>query len=474
MNSESTNTQSKPDLSSETMAKEGYRKTKYGWIPEEWKLYRFDNVFTFIKSYSFSRNDLTFNEDEGDTYYIHYGDIHAKFDSLILHLESENHSGIPLLKKASKPDKELTYLAEGDLVIADASEDYDGVGECVEIGEINNSKKIVAGLHTLVARDKSGKTTNRYRAYILKSWPVAKELKKIATGISVYGISKSNLSKLKIPLPPLPEQKKIAEILSTWDEAIDKIERLITKKKELKKGLMQQLLTVAKGKSAPKTRFLGFEKKWKRMRLNKVFDFLRSISVSRKDLEVINHQNGTLNVHYGDIHTKFNSVSCLDVGRSKNIPSIVDDYSYPSSIDYAKDGDVIMVDASEDYEGVGECIELENVGEKKLTAGQHTFLLRDKKDLTVTGFRSLIFEQREVKKQLKRVVTGSKVFGLSKTNLSKIKVFIPSKDEQRRIVQVLQNIESEIERLKSLERYLGIQKNGLMQQLLTGRTRVQT
>lgn len=235
--------------------KEGYKKTKLGWIPKEWEIHRFDKVFDFKKSYSFSRNDLTFEEGEGDTFYIHYGDIHSKFDTLILHLQEENHAEIPLLKQSSKPEKDLIYLEEGDLVIADASEDYEGVGECIEVGELNNSKKLIAGLHTIVARDKSGKTMDRYRAYILKNWPVAKELKKIATGISVFGISKGNLSKLRIPLPPLQEQKKIAEILSTWDRAIETLKQLIAKKEGLKKGLMQQLLT-------GKKRFPGFEGEW--------------------------------------------------------------------------------------------------------------------------------------------------------------------------------------------------------------------
>lgn len=83
----------------------------------EWKLYRFVNIFDLIKSCSFSRSDLTYDDNERDTYYIHYGDIHAKFDSVILHLREENHGGIPLLKQSSKSKKDLVYLKEGDLVI---------------------------------------------------------------------------------------------------------------------------------------------------------------------------------------------------------------------------------------------------------------------------------------------------------------------------------------------------------------------
>lgn len=228
---------------------------------------------------------------------------------------------------------------------------------------------------------------------------------------------------------------------------------------------MQELLS-------GKTRFPGLEGEWEEVSVGKVFEFLRSIPVSRKDLQKNRLEDSVLNLHYGDLHVKYNSNTTLDVSNSHDIPVIVNGYSYPSNIDYAKDGDVIIVDASEDYEGVGECVELKNIGDKKLTAGLHTFLLRNKKEVTVNGFRSLIFEQPEVKKQLKRVVTGSNVYGLSKTNLAKIPIFLTSKDEQRKIVAVLQAVETEINDLKSMEEVLRLQKKGLMQQLLTGKTRV--
>jgi type I restriction enzyme, S subunit len=297
-------------------------------------------------------------------------------------------------------------------------------------------------------------------------------LLRLTSGSTFPNINSKNIKNLRIPLPPLPEQKKIADILSTWDRAIETLEQLIAKKDELKKGLMQQLLTPSKSGQAPKKRFPGFEGKWKKIKAGKLFDFLRSISVSRKDLEESSSEESVLNLHYGDLHVKYNSRTMLDVGMSNDIPSIVNGYTYPTNIDYAKDGDVIIVDASEDYEGVGECVELKNVGEKKLTAGLHTFLLRDKMDLTVEGFRSLIFEQPSVKKQLKRIVTGSNVFGLSKTNLAKVEVDLPLKEEQEKIVNTLQGIESEIGSLIVMRDYFEFQKKGLMQQLLTGKKRV--
>ncbi|MEH1010985.1 restriction endonuclease subunit S [Campylobacter concisus] len=121
------------------------------------------------------------------------------------------------------------------MVIADASEDYIDIAKSVEIKNLEH--KAVAGLHTFLLRDKGDYFADGYKGYILYEPWVAKELKKKATGISVLGISKSNLLNLKIKLPPLDEQEKIAEILSTWDEAINLTINLIESKKQFKKLL---------------------------------------------------------------------------------------------------------------------------------------------------------------------------------------------------------------------------------------------
>ena len=98
-------------------------------------------------------------------------------------------------------------------------------------------------MHTFAFRDIDNKTVAGFRTYIFKNPNVKKALKIIATGSKVYGISKGNIQKFKIVLPPLPEQQKIAQILATWDVAINKQEALVEEKQLQKKALMQQLLT---------------------------------------------------------------------------------------------------------------------------------------------------------------------------------------------------------------------------------------
>jgi type I restriction enzyme S subunit len=94
-----------------------------------------------------------------------------------------------------------------------------------------------------VLRDKSKKTTENYRQYIFQNEEVRNRLRKIANGVSVYGISKSNLSKMQINLPSIPEQIIIANILTTSDKEITELEKKLSIIKEQKRYLLNNLIT---------------------------------------------------------------------------------------------------------------------------------------------------------------------------------------------------------------------------------------
>src|SRR2546421_3655843 len=116
--------------------KNGYKQTKLGRIPLEWELQRFADVFHFLPTNSFSRDQMTYERDKNSIYNIHYGDIHATFNEQILDFDKHIHQIPVLIDSKIKLNKEA-LLQDGDLIIADASEDYEGVGECIEIKGIN-------------------------------------------------------------------------------------------------------------------------------------------------------------------------------------------------------------------------------------------------------------------------------------------------------------------------------------------------
>ncbi|TNE69291.1 restriction endonuclease subunit S [bacterium] len=214
-------------------------KLRFPEFDGEWEEKRLGDVYEMISTNSLSRDQL--NYESGAFRNIHYGDIHTKFQSLF----NVNTEEVPFINEDVsfdiKNDNQL--LSEGDLVFADASEDYSDIGKSIEVINTNNSK-IVAGLHTIHAKLKqSSKVKVGFTANALKSWKFRKQVMTIAQGTKVLSISPTRLKKLILNYPSINEQQKIAAFLSAVDKKIE----LLTKKKELleqyKKGVMQQIFT---------------------------------------------------------------------------------------------------------------------------------------------------------------------------------------------------------------------------------------
>ena len=127
----------------------------------------------------------------------------------------------------------------GDLVIADASEDYADIGKAVEIVEVEPSK-LVAGLHCFIARPKE-KMIVGYSGYLVQSEDARKQIKRIAQGVSVLGISKTNLENINLPYPCIEEQEKIADFLTAIDQKIEAVARQVDRTEQFKKGLLQKM-----------------------------------------------------------------------------------------------------------------------------------------------------------------------------------------------------------------------------------------
>lgn len=209
----------------------------------EWKDATFGEVFSFLKTYAFSREQLTTDQAvASDIYNLHYGDLHAAYDGCILDCEKDRR--IPRLLNGADLPSDAVTLQEGDLVIAATSEDYEGVCACVELRNVR-SKKITGGLHTFVVRDTCAKTAHGYRGYILRESSVYEELKRIATGVSVHGVSKTNLAKVKIVLPCHKEQQVIAKVLADADAEIAALERKLAALQDQKRFLLNNLVTGA-------------------------------------------------------------------------------------------------------------------------------------------------------------------------------------------------------------------------------------
>ena len=389
-------------------------KGEFKNLPSGWKVVKLGDVFDFLKTYTNSRESLN---DYDEISYIHYGEIHKKY-KFYLDFRVASLPKIHQSKLGDKPE----FIKNGDLVIADASEDYIDIAKSVEIKNLEH--KAVAGLHTFLLRDKGDYFADGYKGYILYEPWVAKELKKKATGISVLGISKSNLLNLKIKLPPLDEQEKIAEILSTWDEAINLTINLIESKKQFKKAIMQNLLTA-------KIRFPQFKDEWEKVKLKEISEVYQPQTISQRELTDsgfdVYGANGIIG-KYGRYNHEFEQVV---IGCRGNCGAV--NFTKPKSW----------------ITGNAMVINLDNS-----TKSIKTFIYYL---LSNTNFQYLI--------------SGSGQPQIT-SDIRYHEIKLPNLDEQQKIAEVLTACDDEINLLNLKLENLKKQKQGLMQKLLSGKVRI--
>lgn len=414
-------------------------------IPKGWSVVKFGDVFDFIKSEAFSREDLTDVKTEKGIQNIHYGDIHATFDSEILDFDFEKR--IPFIIDEKLNGSAFTFIKDGDLIIADASEDYAGVAECVEVKNIGK-RKVVGGLHTFVARDKGSKTVDGFRSYILRNPSVRLNLKRIATGSNVYGISKTNLAELKIILPPKPEQTKIAKLLATCDTAIELTEILVAIKEKLKQELTLTLFT--KGK-----RFKEFRnKKWEEVKIKDYYS-LNGETISEKFPQ------------YAEFY--YLDLSAVKEGVISFPKEKISFETAPSRARrILKQNNIIMATVRPNLKGFA--VADFNVKEIVCSTG---FALINTQDKLDAYFLYHLINSSIVASQIENLVVGSNYPAINNTDVENITIPFPSeKTERDKIALALSTCDKEIQLLKNKRNALKRQKNGLMNVLLTGKKRV--
>ena len=195
----------------------------------EWEKTTLEKSTDRVKSYSLSR-DVETNQDTG-LKYIHYGDIHLGKVSMI-----DDGNSIPYIKTDTKLSE---FLQQGDLIFADASEDYKGIAEVAVVVDAL-SEKIVAGLHTIAVRHQSI-FDSIFLYFMFKTQTFRKYGYKVGTGMKVFGISPSNLMKYKFYYPDKKEQQAIGSYFSNLDNLINSHQEKISQLEDLKKKLLQDM-----------------------------------------------------------------------------------------------------------------------------------------------------------------------------------------------------------------------------------------
>ena len=278
-------------------------------------------------------------------------------------------------------------------------------------------------------------------------------------------LNKSDFLKIKLALPEVDEQKKIADCLGSLDDLVAAEGRKLEALRQHKQGLMQQLFPQP-GELVPRLRFPEYrdDPSWSSPQFADLYGFKRTNILSRDRL---NYETGTIrNIHYGDIHTKFKPLFRV---RDEYVPYINPDASGKGFGDdaFCEEGDIVLADASEDIEDVGKAIEVVSLDGERVVAGTHTILATRRGSVPVIGFGGQLIQSAVVRAGIKKEAQGAKVYGISAKRISSVPVPIPpTAAEQQKIAECLSALDTWIGAQSAKVDGLQTHKQGLLQQLI--------
>lgn len=262
-------------------------------------------------------------------------------------------------------------------------------------------------------------------------------------------ISQKPIYGLKIPFPPLSEQKKIAQILSTWDNAISATERLLDNSQQRKKALMQQLLT-------GKKRLPGFEGEWESGTLGEIANIDSGYAFKSSDFT--DSEEGIPIVKMSDFKEGRLDLSQAAKVSTKHLNNIdkfklqVDDFVFGMSGSLSNYAWVKMENLP--------CYLNQRVG--RIVSKKNSNHL----------FVTYLYLSDKVQQSILDKAAGAAQLNISVTDLRKLPIKYPSKIEQEKISSILMVSDQEIDAQQKRLDHLKLEKKALMQQLLTGKRRV--
>ena len=297
----------------------------------------------------------------------------------------------------------------------------------------------------------SSKHTPLFLAYFLQKNAVQKWLEQNAVGQTMPNMNTAILSELPLMVSTnTDEEEKIARILSTWDKAIETVEKLIENSQAQKKALMQQLLT-------GKRRLPGFDDGWLTYKLSEIFHFKKGKGLSKGE---INSDGKYKCILYGELYTKYAEIIHTVASRTNSnnaLNSAVGDVLIPCS---TTTSGIDLANTT--------CLQESNV----LLGGDIT-VLRPKNQNIDPEFVAYLLTHVK-KHEIARLAQGITIIHLYGRDLKNIAITLPGIIEQKEIVKVMKNSDKEIDLMNVQLNHLQDEKKALMQQLLTGKRRVQT
>lgn len=412
--------------------KKGYKQTEVGVIPEDWTL---TTVRDFAKI------------------------ITGPFGTLLKASEYSDGNGVPLISVGEIREGYLSITHETPRVSSEVTRRLPQY--VLKLGDIIFGRKGGVDRSALIRQNHAGwflgsdgialrpfgRLCHEYAALQFQSKRVQSWLLQHAIGTTMPSLNQTILSNVLIPLPPtLAEQEAIAGALSDADAWIESLEQLIAKKRQIKQGAMQELLT-------GKLRLPGFSGEWETKRLGEIGVAVAGLTYSPGDVA----ENGTLVLR----------ASNVDAGTLVFQDNVFVEMDLPDRV-FVRSGDILICVRNGSRDLIGKCAKIDFKSEaERHVFGAFMCVYR-------TDFHDFVFHQFQsdiIKRQISEHL-GATINQITNKSLNSFEIPIPSKDEQTAIATVLSDMDTEIELLESKLAKAREVKQGMMQELLTGRIRL--
>lgn len=433
--------------------RDGYKMTELGEIPSEWDVRTINDLI---------KENIIIDVMDGN-----HGEIHPKASDYV-------DIGIPFIMannlKNGKLDIEnckfISYeqakslrkgfAREGDVLLTHKGT----LGETAIVPKLNDEYIMLTPQVTYYRVSDNNILINRYLKVYFDSKKYQDKLKSFGSQSTRDYVGITEQRKLSIVLPTIEEQEKIALILSTVDGQIDNVDALIEKNKELKKGLMQTLLTKGIGHTKFKKTEIGeIPEEWEVKNLSEVVWYqegpgLRKWQFTSAGIKVINVTN--LVGNYLDLSNTSRYIDESEVEK-KYKHFLIDE------------NDIVVASSGNSWGKVSV------VRKRDLPLLMNTSVIRFKsmeEERLSTKYLLQFLKSDAFKKQIALLITGSAQPNFGPYHLDRTKIATPNINEQLKIASILSEADEKIKKYENKKQKLEELKKGLMQQLLTGKIRV--
>lgn len=408
--------------------KKGYKKTEAGVIPEEWSAVLLDAVAK--RGSGHTPNKKRPEYWDGDIKWISLKDSSA-LDTLYI-----NDTAAKITLEGIANSSAVLHPAETVVLSRDA-----GVGKSAIM-----SSAMAVSQHFITWQ--CGPQLNNHFLYY---WLQAEksEFERIAIGSTIKTIGLSYFRSLQIPLPPITEQCAIAASLHDVDSLLTALDSLIAKKRLIKQGTMQELLTA-------KRRLPGFTSKWNDYHLADIGKFSKGKGI-KKDETVT---DGIPCVRYGEIYTHHNDYI-------REFYSFISPETAKVSQRINK-GDLLFTGSGETAEEIGKCVTF--LGEEEAFAGGDIVIFKPLNHDSL--YLAYLMNHVTIVSQKSKMAQGDAIVHISTVKLGQLQLYLPPLPEQQAIAKIFSDMDSEISGLEMRREKTRQLKEGMMQELLTGRIRL--